>query len=472
MRLLPERGADYIASVPPVPYHNPDILELLRKVFVRPPCVPSCAVLLLLAACATATPPAQHTVQNIAGLEAAAARDRDNVGVRVQLGAAYTGAGRHQDAIGQLEPVVARAGHPGEVWYFLGLAYEGLDRTADARRVYLAYLQGNPSSAMERTVRRRLAALDRRELERAVSAALAQERALANTAPAPRVVGVFPFLNGTGASLSPLSRALAELLTVDLSQTDRLTVVERAQVQHLLEEIQLGQSGSVDPATAARAGRLLGAGRIVQGRIDGGEAELRLQAMVVAVPGAQAQPSPITQQGTLANLLSMQNSMALALYAALGVQLTVAERERVLRQPTQNVQALLAFGLGLEAEDAGRHAEAAGHYRRAASLDPSFAEATDALDRAEARAAAAGDTPALLVFEGLRALGPAAAVEPGTAIANSAASSAQSVSLRDRFVGLDALVPSFGRRDPVSELLGSDSFERRALLQLLILRPR
>jgi hypothetical protein len=268
-------------------------------------------------------------------------------------------------------------------------------------------------------------------------------------------------LNGAGASLSPLGRALAELLTVDLNQTGRLTIVERAQVQHLLDEIRLGQTGSVDPATAARAGRLLGAGRIVQGRLDGNESELRIQAMVVAVPAtAQARPAPVTQRGALRELFAMQNNVALDLYRTLGVELTVAERERVLRQPTQNVQALLAFGIGLEAEDAGRLAEAAGHYRRAAALDPAFAEADAALERAEAGSAAAGISPALLATQSLGELGPGPATAPAV------------VSLRDRLVGLDAIVPGFGRRDPVPELLGSDSFERRALLELLIIRPR
>jgi tetratricopeptide (TPR) repeat protein len=182
----------------------------------------------------------------------------------------------------------------------------------------------------------------------------------------------------------------------------------------------------------------------------------------VPVPGTGRAPAPVTQQGDLRNLFTMQNNLALALYRELGVELTVAERERVLRAPTQNVQALLAFGLGLEAEDAGRHAEAATHFRRAAALDPNFSEANGALQRSDARAAAAAHTPAGLLAEGMTELAPAAATRATRA----------TVSVRDRFLGVDAMVPDLVRRDPLAELMGTDGVERRALLQLLILRPR
>ncbi|MGH7468249.1 MAG: CsgG/HfaB family protein [Longimicrobiales bacterium] len=423
---------------------------------------PIYALLAVLAGCATTTTRAPQASPALAQLEATVARDRGNLDARVQLAAAYLQANRSQESAQLLEAVMAQTPHPALAEYFLGLTYDRLNRAADARRYYASYLQRSPGAGLQRTVRGRMAALDRAELESAVRSALAQERTLANTNPAPGVVGVFPFLNTAPATLAPLGRALAELITVDLSQTTRIRIVERAQVQRLLDEIRLAQSGSVDPATAARAGRLLGAGRIVQGRLDGTEAALRMQAAVVAVPGAGRTPAPVTQQGALRNLLTMQNNMALALYRELGVELTVAERERVLREPTQNVQALLAFGMGLEAQDAGRPAEAATHFRRAATLDPGFSEANAAAERSEAMVEAANVSPADMVAQGARELAPPAA--PGTAAA--------SINVRDRFLGVDGMVPNLTRKDPVSELLGTEGLQRRALLELLILRPR
>src|SRR5690606_21419623 len=206
----------------------------------------------------------------------------------------------------------------------------------------------------------RLPLLARRELEAAVRNAVAREAELAGTQPSATRIAVFPFhYEGADPELRPLGRALAGLVTTDLSQVQRLTVLERARVQLLLDELALAESGYVDPATAARGGRLLGAGRIVQGRIAGGADGVRLEAAVVRVATGEAPPAAVREQDELRRLFDMEKRLVLALFESLGVQLTAAERERVNRRPTESLQALLEYGLGLEAEDAGDFARAA-----------------------------------------------------------------------------------------------------------------
>ncbi len=425
----------------------------------RSPMVPVCA--LALGACATAPARAPLTPGQVTQLEARVARDPADAGARVELAAAYLQSDRNQQAATLLEGVVGAPQHPAVASYYLGVAYEALGRAADARRRYGDYLTRGASSEIKQRIRRRLAVLDRRELEMAVAAALAREQTLLRTAPDARVVGVFPYLTAAGEQLTPLGRALAELLTTDLRQTDRLRVVERAQLQHLLNEIRLAEEGAVDAQTAARAGRLLGAGRIVQGRIDGTESVLRIQSMVVAVPaGRGGAPQPITHRGPLSNLFDMQKTLVLAIYRALGVELTVAERQRVNRRPTQNVQALLAFGLGLEAEDAGRHAQAVEHFRRASALDPGFTEARTAQERTQFKLESASETTQDLVMAGAFELAP-----PTTGAA------AASVLLRQRLVNVDGLVPGLSRRDPLAEILRTEGIGLRGRLQIVIIRP-
>jgi hypothetical protein len=239
-------------------------------------------------------------------------------------------------------------------------------------------------------------------------------------------------------------------------------VVERAQVQRLLDEIKLGQSQAVDPQTAVRAGRLLAAGRIVQGRIDGVEAALSIDAIVVPVP--QGARTTARESGPLRNIFTLQNNLALGVYRSLGIELTVAERARVMRQPTQNVQALLAFGLGLEAEDAGQYAQAAAHYRRAVALDPNFQEASTGATRSDAKLDAADDTPDGLTRDGLTELLPAA---PPVAIAP-----VSPISIRPRFESVETMIPNPSTRDPVAEVLGTETVSRRALLDIVIRRPQ
>ena len=82
-------------------------------------------------------------------------------------------------------------------------------------------------------------------------------------------VAVLPFTNGAiGAShdeLAPLSKGIADLLLTDLAQNTGIRVVERENIQKLLDEQNLARDGRVDEATAARIGKLLGAKHLVTG---------------------------------------------------------------------------------------------------------------------------------------------------------------------------------------------------------------
>lgn len=60
---------------------------------------------------------------------------------------------------------------------------------------------------------------------------------------------------------------LATLLAVDLSLAENLAVVERADLAKILSEQEIGLSGAVDSATAAKIGHLTGAQVIIMGRV-------------------------------------------------------------------------------------------------------------------------------------------------------------------------------------------------------------
>jgi TolB-like protein len=395
-------------------------------------------------------PPAAPTPAEIPSLQAELERQPGSLAVRIRLAEAYRLAEQGEAALVLLEPVVSE--WP-EAALALGLAYESLNRVADARRAYGDYVERGRDGSLKVRVRERLALLERRELEEAVRSALAREGELANTAPTPNTVGVFPFLAVTDdPEMKPLGTALAELLTTDLSQTDRLTVVERAQVQALLTELSLGESGRVDPATAARSGRLLGAANLVQGRVEPSGSDLSVQAVVVSVPGGRDVPAPVRETDALARIFDMEKRLALALYEQMGIQLTQAERERVTRQTTTNVQALLAFGFGLEAADAGLDVEAATHFVRALNLDPGFDLARTHWTKADQSIRAAGTTANTLGRLGLAEAG--------------------SVSdWRTRFEAVEALIANPAARDPAAEVLGAEGPGRRGTAEVVIRRP-
>jgi hypothetical protein len=74
-------------------------------------------------------------------------------------------------------------------------------------------------------------------------------------------------LEAEGKELAPAARQVTELLTAGLSSLPDLILVERQRLGDALSEIELGISGTVDPDTAARLGRLVGAKALVTGRV-------------------------------------------------------------------------------------------------------------------------------------------------------------------------------------------------------------
>lgn len=81
-------------------------------------------------------------------------------------------------------------------------------------------------------------------------------------------VAVLYFTNGAfgaAAEYAPLSKGLAEMLITELAGNPGIRVVERDRLQALLEEQNLATANRVEPGTAARIGKLLGALHMLMG---------------------------------------------------------------------------------------------------------------------------------------------------------------------------------------------------------------
>ncbi len=431
------------------------------------------ALAIAVAGCAVSTRSDLPGPSDIPALRQSLLRDSADVGARIGLAVALQEAGEREEARSILEAVAADRPDDPDPQLLLGLASEEVGDFARAHAAYTRYLELPGSPAMRRSIDRRLRYVRRMELAAAARGALARESELTSLEPDARAVGVFPFvLQSPDSTLQPLSRALAHLLVTDLSQTDRLRVLERVELQLLLDELELAGSGLVDPATAARAGRLMRAGKVVQGRIEGGEAQLRLEAVVVGVGrDTVGALSPLAEQDPLDRLFDMEKRLALGLYASLGIVLTVAEEERVLRRPTANVQALLEFGRGLEAEDRGDWAAAVRHYGDAAALDPGFGQAVERGDDVGAIAEAEAESAGGLV----RAAVEAEAI-PVTSLAGGGVAPPLlgGTGIGGGVIAPDPLVGSPSdpmRRDPGPEVLGGEGLGMPTLLRIIFRRP-
>ncbi len=82
----------------------------------------------------------------------------------------------------------------------------------------------------------------------------------------PLAIAVLDFQTGN-EDLAPTAKQVTELLIAGLSTRPDVILVDRQRLEELLSEIELGISGTVQPGTAARIGRLVGAKALVTGTL-------------------------------------------------------------------------------------------------------------------------------------------------------------------------------------------------------------
>lgn len=365
---------------------------------------------LVASACATAI---SGSAGSITRLEQAHAADPKSEPAARNLGIAYFKATppRYADARATLQQAVSMDAKDGVAALYLGLTAETQNDLPAAKTAYESYLAVGQTRGVKNQISARLAVIDRRLNQERARRAVAQERQLSAVPGPPNTVAVMPFaFTGADTSLKPLERGFAELVTTDLSRASALKVLERQQLQALLDEIQIQSRAGVAAGTGVRAGKILQAGRVVGGNIAQlGTNQLRTTATVTNVQTSAMQGNPPPEQSPVDQLFDMEKRLVLDLFTALNVTLTTAERNAIEQRPTRSLAAFLAYSRGLELQDQGRYDEASRQFDNALRLDPSFAAAQQKSQ--EARAVVTGvSVNAVTVESGLRGTSEGATV--------------------------------------------------------------
>ena len=204
---------------------------------------------------------------------------------------------------------------------------------------------------------------------------------LARPALAARTLAVMPLTRAAGsAEYDGLGDALAGMLVSDLSTRPELSLVERARLDALLTELELAESDFVDPKTAAKMGRGLGAELVLVGTFSVLDERFLMDARVVEVDSGKVRKAA-SAQGTRADFVAVEKEIVEGLLADLDIALSGGDRRRLLIEaPTETFDALAAWGEGLAEARRGRQAEAQAAFERALKADPSFAEARASLE--------------------------------------------------------------------------------------------
>jgi len=310
---------------------------------------------------------------------------------RFHLAATLAAAGRCDTAV--VVATAAQALAPGDVRgpLVLGGCQEQAGRFDDAIATYNAFAAAHPGARGVAALRAKAQLALRNAAEQTARQALAREAELAQQPPQAATVAVLPLVIAGDSSVQPLSRGLADLITTDLAHIRTLRLVERLQIGMLLDELKAGQSERTDPATAARVGRLLQAERMVQGTATippippNGAATIQLSATVVTTVGVVRPVGQVT--GLFRQLLALEKQVVFDLAGQLGIALTEAERQQILRQGPKSLAAFLAYSRALDDLDRGDYDGAARNFGAATRADPSFQAARQGQETAAATAA-------------------------------------------------------------------------------------
>jgi len=196
----------------------------------------------------------------------------------------------------------------------------------------------------------------------------------------PTVAILYMDYTGKDESLAVLKKGLAQMLISDLSTVPTVQIVERDRLQDIMDELQLGTTAKIDPATANKLGKLLGAKYLVLGGFFDLMGTLRVDARLVEVETGKVIRS-FGAQGKDDGFLDIEQRLVGELQALLTsseVDTPPAPKEP-LRPPANprpkglKTKTAVKYGKALDLIDTGKKDEAKKELQEVVAEQPDFA---------------------------------------------------------------------------------------------------
>lgn len=200
-------------------------------------------------------------------------------------------------------------------------------------------------------------------------------------------IAVLPFDNGGSygqdkENFDALQRGIAGMIISELAANPAARVVEREQVQRILDEQNLGTSGRVDPQTAARVGKLVGARYMVMGTFIDFYGDFRVDVRLVSVETSEVvkTESERAQRDHLFDIIKTVSAKLMT-----GANLPPLPRQAAEERQSRQVptEALTYYSRALLYQDRGQTERAVEMYNRALAVFPDYTEAKEGLQRVQ-----------------------------------------------------------------------------------------
>lgn len=262
--------------------------------------------------------------------------------------------------------------------YYLGLIYLKKGQRSDAIAQWRQYVEMDPGSENALRIRKNLTVLLREEARESARMAMANEASLIRMPAEDNTVAISAFKNLGSENIQPLGKGMAALLIHDISLVPGLSVVERVQMQALLEEMKLGTSGLVTAESSPKVGKLLKAKHVTSGSLADLEKENLQIASAVVDADQKAATSTQEAQGELKKFYDLEKDIACQVVEDLGKNCDDAP-PAFHNIHTKSLAALIFFAVGLDFLDQEKFDKARESFQKALDEDSSFELAQKAL---------------------------------------------------------------------------------------------
>lgn len=326
-------------------------------------------------------------------LQAKLGKDPQNFEILKELGAIHFEASQYRPARNYLQRAYDLKSDDGQMSFYLGMTQEFLDEKRKAFEIHSRFAEFPKLSKYRRWMRGRFHELNREFIAEEIRSLVEKEIELSSDRITEGTVAVFPFAyQGGDKKYKAFGRGFSEMISNDLGQVRALKLLERLHLQTLLDELQLAQTELISQEFAPRAGKILGAGRILSGSFNVNQGDVLSVDVLSWDLFTQASPQAVSKSDGLNNFYRLEKEIVFRIIDEMNIDLTPQERDKIQRIPTANLQAFLAYCRGLEQMDGGNPDLAFGFFQQAASLDANFSEAQSAAETAEGVTQAGGST--------------------------------------------------------------------------------
>ncbi|MDB4906209.1 MAG: hypothetical protein JWO05_993 [Gemmatimonadetes bacterium] len=224
------------------------------------------------------------------------------------------------------------------------------------------------------------------------------------------VVAVLNFDNnaiGAGhADFDGLGRGIADMLMTDLASSSSVKLVDRAQINKIMEEQGMTKSGAIDAATAVKLGKLIGAQYMITGGfMTDGKTRAVMTARAINVSTSEV-VAPQRVNGSTGDVLGLiadlsakvssgmhlaplsvgMNAPAPSQNVGAAQQSKAAPAERVATNKIagkMDIRSALLYSKALEASDSGNNTKAVELYRQVLAKFPDYEPAQQNLRKVQ-----------------------------------------------------------------------------------------